>query len=288
MRSIAFASFCFLLSSGLAIGAPITGNPAADGWTAGGNSLSLGTYIRGSGNMNYTPYSTSFVLQAGSPLIGGGWQAGDVILGLGGVAGPSGDLSLSVRLVSKFGTSPTSWSPSSTAVAPGDGNGSLSGGAGGVGSILLATQAPGPQLIIAANANQIQTPTVTQVYNGLDNPALISDNVGKYIFTMGPNTNGNVLSTWEMFLNTSLLDRIDGTVDGMYLTYQLPLPGDRGNQTLQRSNNPTLFVDALIGIPELQATAAPVPEPASLAVWSLIAAAGAGYGYRRRTLVTKA
>ena len=51
--------FCLGMLSPVAA-SPIgfTGNPALDNWVLQGNSLTLGTYIRGAGNMNFDVYSS--------------------------------------------------------------------------------------------------------------------------------------------------------------------------------------------------------------------------------------
>jgi hypothetical protein len=112
-----------------------TGNPALDNWVRQGNSLTLGAYIRGAGNMNFDVYSAGFVLDASNPLVGGNWQVGDLILGLGGV--PQGALNDNhhPRMVAKFGAEGALFSPSTTLIPPGNGFGSFSLGAAGSGGV---------------------------------------------------------------------------------------------------------------------------------------------------------
>jgi hypothetical protein len=120
--------------------ANLTGDPVGDGWSWQGNSLDAGTYIRstsdatGPGDFSYGVYNNVFSLTASDAgIIGGGWQAGDQIIGLGGVM--MGQYIYSPSLVAKFGSSAASFSASSTTTAPGDGNGSFSSGMAGVGGV---------------------------------------------------------------------------------------------------------------------------------------------------------
>ncbi len=47
----------------------ITGNPAADAWTLGGNALADGVYVRGNANYAYATYSTAITIGSGSNLV---------------------------------------------------------------------------------------------------------------------------------------------------------------------------------------------------------------------------
>src|SRR5690606_6053465 len=178
MRSVLSVSLTliFCLFAAVASAGPITGNPAADGWTAQGNSLAIGTYIRGGGGFNYNVYTTSFTLEAGSPLLGGGWQVGDTILAMGGVIvdNASGNLTSSVRIVSKFGNSPTAWQASTTASPNGDGLGSTSSGHGGNGAVLLGTVVGD---VNAADEGTIKTSSDANIYNPAEES--ITNSVGK-------------------------------------------------------------------------------------------------------------
>lgn len=189
----------------------------------------------------------------------------------------SGNLTSSVRIVSKFGNSPTAWQASTTASPNGDGLGSTSSGHGGNGAVLLGTVVGD---VDAADEGTIKTSSDANIYN----PAEISitNSVGKYIYTLD---GSDLLSTWEVFLNITMLDELDGTADGLYnASLDLPAPGDRINQALQRSSNATLFTDALGVLPALQQQPGDteVPEPASLALWTLVGVAGLTARARRR------
>lgn len=112
-----------------------SGNPAQDHWVLQGNSLTLGTYIRGSGSMNFNVYSGAFYLDASSPLVGGQWQVGDLILGLGGVPQGTSNNFHHPRMVAKFGAAEATFSPSTTLTPPGNGHGSFSSGYAGSGGV---------------------------------------------------------------------------------------------------------------------------------------------------------
>ena len=117
----------------------LTGDPVADGWSRVANSLDNGFYIRGAGNYSFDTYRRDFTVAAGNPLttMVGAWSVGDRVLALGGMftpttpvaagwpnfSGPSVNslINGSVRIVGKFGTSPSAFGPST--VAPGAGNG---------------------------------------------------------------------------------------------------------------------------------------------------------------------
>lgn len=112
-----------------------TGNPALDNWVLQGNSLTLGTYIRGAGNLNFNVYSSAFYLDASSPLVGGQWQMGDLVLGLGGVPQGASNNFYKPRMVAKFGAEGALFSPSTTLTPPGNGLGSFGSGVAGSGGV---------------------------------------------------------------------------------------------------------------------------------------------------------
>lgn len=243
-----------LVASLASLAAAQTGNPVADGWLySGGNSAANGTYIQGAARMNYTPYATTFTLTAGSPLLSGTagfqWNVGDTILGIGGVftvtaptAAANGwpsysmtmdnaDRTSSMRIVAKFGTSPTSFGPST--VAPGSGNGasSFSGGAGGAGSILINNTVG---TLIGTPSGQVRLPDQAQIYTG-SGVANIDVNYGRLVYVH----DGSVASSWEALINLTLLNANIGMLYG-----DLPQYGDRHDVALQRSTNAS--VDALV------------------------------------------
>lgn len=255
---------------------PVTGDPAADGWAQLGNSEALGTYVRGSGDFDYNLYTRSFVLDSSeAATFGGSWQVGDLVLGIGATVAGGNDLSQSVRIVAKFGASDSTFSASSTLAIPGNGVGSMSGGAGGEGAILLGTNAPPPQFVVPANAGVVHNYSASgsvMERQGASLPVTALNaatvDAGRLIFLTG-NGGGTLLSSLEVYLNVSQLQR-----QGFTLT---PTPGDDFVLTLQRSNNSTLFRDALGTTAELNA----VPEPSSLVLAGL-GAAGLVVALRRR------
>lgn len=251
-----------------------TGDPVADGWAYGSNSLENGTYVRGDGNLGFDIYSTGLTLGAGSNLLDANWQVGDTVLGIGGVINAIGNaaqlgwpsitgptvndnLSQSVRIVTKFGTSPTAWSASTIAPNAGNGAGSFSGGAGGDGTLLLATYSPAadnglhlhpsPDFGLMASLlgpDIVHEIPLLQRYDGGVVTTLAST-AGKLIYTLD---NNDVLSTWQVFVNVTLLQ-------GYGIVPEL---GDRGIQTLQRSTG--VYTDGLVGV---------IPEPATLGLLAL-------------------
>lgn len=85
--------------------------------------------------MNFDVYSAAFYLGASGPLVGGNWQQGDLILGLGLVSQGTHDDAYyhDPRMVAKFGAATATFSPASY-VGASDGHGSFStdAGTGGV------------------------------------------------------------------------------------------------------------------------------------------------------------
>jgi hypothetical protein len=233
----------------------ITGNPAADsGWTAEGMSASLGNYIDGAGAFNATIYSTAFVLGASSPLVstlnGLDWNAGDTIVGVGGVfGGANSDLTYSggadehsvshagatsARIVIKYGSATALWT------APGAG--SLANG--GVGSVLLGTYpydfypADAGTLIVPADSPQEQT--------GPSSTSPISGDMGRVI----TDWSGGAEVGFESFLDLTLLDA-QVPSNGVSLGNKFVLDLQRGTGNYQ---------DSLGTLPTS------VPEPAAFSV----------------------
>lgn len=258
----------------------VTGNPFADGWSAGGNSMSNGVYIRGGGLFSYEVYATSFQIQAGSNLLttvgGSTWSQGDQVVGIGGVftSSPSaedngwgsgssyntsqatagggstsinGNISTSLRMVGKFGSSSTAWSPSTIAPGLGNGEGSSSSGHGGVGSVLYGTSVGE----VANFTNGVlRLPSVGEIYDGTNSVSLDAK-YGRIVLQKG-----SLVTSWQVMLNITLLDADFGA------TYSdLVGVGDRHNVSVQRSTNSRLFQDALV--------ADPVPEPATMTILGL-------------------
>jgi len=253
MRQISL--FLLLSASWTVSAAPVTGDPSADGWTLAGNSLTVGTFVRGTGGQNFDVYFTQFLLDAANPLLGPNWLVGDQIIGLGGVVQTLVDET--ARVVIKWGTAGNTFSaaPSLLPCASTNtscGNGSFSGGNGGVGSILAG--------FVYARTNNtlntpgwnggIVTPSVQQRYSPPDDP-LAGDftRIISLFDTAGP----DMLSSFQGFLNVSEMQRAGVT--------NLPILDTNHIVTIQRGAS-GVVVDALV-------TGSSVPEPGT---WALSAA----------------
>ncbi len=239
-----------------------TGNPLSDGWSSGGHSFKNGNYVRGAGQFSFDMYSTSFTVQSGDAFTasvgGNSWTAGDQVLALGAVfvASPTAtangwtsystgvfndNITSSLRMVSKFGSDPTSFGASTISPHNGNGAGSFSGGAGGLGSVLIANTAAD---LSATPSGVLRQGSITEIYNGSGVDS-VSTVVGRMMYVH----NAGIVSSWEVFLNVTLLNSMYG---GTYS--DLANFGDRGLMTAQRGTNSTLFTDSMV------ATEA-VPEP---------------------------
>lgn len=263
-------------------GAIVTGNPASDGWTSGGNALANGIYARGSANYGFCTYSGAITVQSSSVLaIDDGeysWLAGDTVLGLGGqfeditaseagwssFTGNAVNVLLSEeygpKLIGKFGTSAATFSASSTAPSSGNGVGSTS--AGGAGTVFVRTSGWFHDYTPLSSQT---TDTTWSANSGelmrLDKSTHISregvsvtpdDRVARVIWYWDPTTE-NVLS-WEILLNVSLLDRT-APADFTGLT---PSAGDLAIISVQDRDYD--YTDAVVTI---------VPEPLCLILLSL-------------------
>ncbi len=263
------------------IAATITGDPVADGFALTGHSLEKGTYVKGIANYGYYAYGNGFNVQAGSNLeISDGtysWQAGDAVVAVGGVFTDdqptgwtlSGNAMNSLlpdttpysgpKLQVKFGTEDASWYTSTA--APGSGNGNSSSSNGG-GRIQVRTSA----------YFQTDTPLSGQTepwtWNGNSGQLLVLDKeshidwdggdenldkrVARMIWVWDDTT--NQITSWELLLNVSLLDRV-APED---FTGKLPKIGDMAIMTVQ--DNDGAYTDALVTT---------VPEPATMAILGL-------------------
>lgn len=235
----------------------LTGNPATDqGWIFGGHSLSNGGYVRNQGNFGFNMYYTEFRL-LGGPLttMPNPWAVNSRVVGLGGVftapmtpeslgwppgtvfTGPAqnSQIGANTRINAKFGANAPDNIYSASTIFPnmGNGNGSHSGGQGGLGSILVSIAS---NRFTAADANILITPnnllgpgvpppgdSVTQWQgvvgsNGLDLGTNQFYDMVRYIYNVDSN---GFLSSWEVLLNTSMVANFPGAI--------LPVPtGGRG------------------------------------------------------------
>ena len=278
-----------LTAAALAAGGParaemLTGDPSADGWTAGANSLQNGFYIRGGANFSYDLFRTAYTVTAGSPLaaMANPWAAGDRVLAMGGVivpttasaagwaaftgAAPNANLAANVRIVSKFTSAPSAWSASGVAPGAGNGAGSYMNGDGGLGAVLVSTS---PGQVTSAGAGLLTVPANANQWAGTagSNGPTISTQSARVVYGVDA---GGLLRSWELLLNTTLLA---GANTG------LPTPTDAGrwNQALQSGTSSTLITDGL-----LPAGDNVVPTPAAGLLLGL-GAAVLGLGRRLRT-----
>lgn len=283
------------LTSSMANAVSITGNPLADGWIAGGHSLENGVYVTGSANYGFETYSAGFTVQSGSVLdisdgatswlvndnviaVGGSFQpitAGDA--GWGGFSGgavnallPAGQNPSSLKLQVKFGTNLATWTTSTTAPGSGNGNSSTSNGGGRVqvrtsgyfGATVLTAGQDEPWTW-AGNSGQLLVLDKDDHINWAGQ-SLPSKYVARMIWNYDAGS-GHV-SSWELLLNTSLLDRLDPG-------HLLPSIGDKAILTVQQADG--AFTDALVQINAVSV----VPVPG--AVWLLGSALGL-IGWMRR------
>lgn len=295
MKRILYGMVLLALACGSANAASVSGDPSADGWIYGGNSLANGVYVRGGANYGFDTYSAGFAIQSGSNLeIADGttsWLANDNVVAVGGKfapinagdAGwgaftggavnallPAGENPSALKLQVKFGTSLATWSTST--VAPGSGNGNSSSSNGG-GRVQVKTS--GYFGATALTAGQTEPWT----WAGNSGQLLVLDKTdhidwagqslpSKYAARMIWNydTGSGHVSSWELLLNTSLLDRLDPG-------HLLPSSGDQAILTVQ--NGDGAYTDALVNI-------AVVPVPA--AVWLFGSALGMLGWLRRKAL----
>jgi hypothetical protein len=267
----------------------ITGDPSADGgWTAKLNSLASGAYADGTAMFSANMYTTAFTLDPSSPLIsslgGYDWQAGDVIVGVGGdfvsttpAAGGwgaytggvgvnsnltySGGMdennvshtgSTSLRIVAKYAisASPPAWSTSTAAPDAGNGAAALAGG--GNGAILLGNY---PYDFYPADAGTLIVPADSPEEQTASGPIGITGDVGREITAWS----GSSMVGFESFLDLSLLNRTYGAS----ATPPAVALGNAVDLDLQRGTG--AVTDALTTLPSS------VPEPASAGLLAIFA-----------------
>ena len=260
----------------------LSGDPSADGWAAGANSLQAGTYVRGGGNFSYDLFRVSYAVTPGSPLASmpNPWSVGDRVVGMGGVAVPTtasaagwagftggpvnGHLAANVRIVSKFTSSPSAWSASGVAPSLGDGAGSYSNGDGGLGAVLVST-ASGQ--VTPAGAGVLTVPLNANQWAGTagSNGPAIDPLTSRVIYAV--DASGR-LRSWELLLDTTLLAGAD-------TGRPTPGPAGRWNQALQAGQSSVFLTDAL----SPGESVVPAPGPAVLLGVGL---AALGLGHRLR------
>ncbi len=283
LSSLAVVGVTTLMLATASFAGSVTGNPLADGWTYAGYSLEEGVYVRGAANYGFDVYSTTNTVTAGSNLhIDDGinsWLVGDTVLGVGGVfnsdtsglgwdvTGTSVNSLLShangPKLQVKFGTADATWYASTLPPSSGDGSGS---GSDGGATVQIRTSAYLNISDWSANDGTLlglANPGHIDRYQGLD----VDEYVARLIWTYDEQTGKP--ATWELLLNTSLLERNFGG--------PVPQTGFLAIVTVQDTDN--AYTDALVSI----AAAQVVPLPA--AAWAgmaLMGGIGAARTFRSR------
>lgn len=255
-----------MLSSACADSVGFTGNPGSDNWLEQGLSTALGTYIRGDGNWSFNVYTSSFTLAEGSPLIGGNWQAGDLILGLGGIMNPNTQ-DFSPRFVAKFGAADASFKPATT-LSSGDGIGSFSGGAAGIGGVQVDFfyARDWPSGVLPAGLNGIMQTPQHVIWDKDQN---INVDYGKVLALFETNSsNRDILQSFEVLLDvTAVSDPARGGKGDL-----VPVLHGKGDMAVQESFSG--YTDAYVGN-----VGGNVPLPGTLA---LLGSGLAGLGIWRQ------
>ncbi len=273
-----------------ALAANVTGDPSADtGWALAGHSLAQGTHAKGSANYGYDAYGAGFAIAANSNLqitdtndTSLSWLVGDTVLGVGGkfrsiTAAEAGWASITggaingllpttsphsgPKLQAKFGTSDATWYASTTAPNGGNGNSSSSSGGGRVqvrSSAYFQSGTPHPDQELSApwtwdgHSGQVLV-LEEDGHIAWDGPITPDKHVARMIWQW--DTNANRLSSWQLLLNVSLLERLaPDNYNGLF-----PAVGDMAVMTVQDNNSS--YTDALVTT---------VPEPATLSVMALM------------------
>ncbi len=266
-----------------AAAAQITGDPTTDaGWTLVGHSLENGVHVKGSANYGFDAYGAGFAIQSGSDLeiVDGSlsWLAGDTVVAVGGhfrsiTAAEAGWSSITgtainsllpttspyagPKLQAKFGTADASWFTSTVAPGSGNGNSSSSNGGGRVqvrtsGYFQTGTPNPGQTEPWTWDGNSGQLLVLDKDdHIDWDGDASLDKRVARMIWNWDDTL--NQVSSWELLLNVSLLDR----VAPVSFSGLLPDIGDMAIMTVQDGDGP--YTDALV----TTAAEAVVPEPAS-------------------------
>ena len=280
----------------------VTGNPSSDGWRSDGNSLAPGTFINQTASWSFNVYNTTFTLTTGNPLINGTtWQTGDQVLGMGGVLPFTQPIM--PRLVAKFGTAPTTFSPSTTPAAnlpPAidnysptvDGNGTAEPATKvGIGDFMVTygykSDNPSRKLDPVSQNNAILAASGLYItYGGV--LGAVSGDWGRVLAVFQTDSQGNlviqddpilgnttptsqmpVLQSFETFIDVSQLQRTGYT--------QLPSLGDSGDMALQFKTDS--FTGGYVSpIPEpgmfTGGYLSPIPEPDTFVASGLITGLG--------------
>jgi hypothetical protein len=232
--------------------ANLTGDPRADGWNRLGNALDPGIYIRGGGGWSFDVYRTAFVLAGSDALVSGNWEAGDQIIGLGGVMTPARFI-FRPNLVAKFGSATATFSASSVSSPNGNGNGSFTQGMAGLGGVQVDLdfefESSGDRLRSdQITGSPVFPDAVIYDHDGSASSSppytYIDEDFGRVLGLFSDISGQDALTAFEVILNLTYL--ADSSRGGGY--DPVPIVNGRSNMALQRNNND--YTDALV-VPEL-------------------------------------
>lgn len=227
----------------------VTGNPEADSWTAGGNSLADGVYVRGAAGFTFETYSAVLNVSSGSNLQSSSWLVGDTVLGVGAAFTGFSPDTANIMLQAKFGTADALYAAQFGATA---GVGSSS--QGGNGSMQITTWGTP-----SAHPGYFQDGTgVLQPATGKTPRLGASDpdpDVARIIWLW----DGTHVTSWQILLNTSLLDRLGVTWNTGVTNGLTPAAGDKAIVSVQIGNGGA-YTDAIVTV---------VPEPATMILLGL-------------------
>ena len=268
-RLILVMAVLALLCLNVIVQADVSGNPFADGWTPGGNSLADGVYVRGEAGFGFDTYSALLSVSTGSNLQNGSWLVGDTVLGVGAVFTSFTPDTGNITLQAKLGTANALYAAKSGATA---GVGSTS--QGGNGSVQIKT-------LGTLSAHPGYFPDGSGTLQGLEgtisrlNASASPDKDIVRLMWLWDDTASHITS-WQILLNTSLMDRLgvtwnSGVTDGL-----TPAGGDKAIVSVQIDNGGA-YTDALVTIP-----ASAVPEPSSILALVTCLSAMGGLAFRRR------
>jgi hypothetical protein len=260
-----------LAAAMFAAGAPsanatlFSGNPIADGWHFGGQSLTTGAswvgpapdLFAGGGfavydlYFNHATVTAEFLTECGPTC--SAWNIGDTIIGMGAVF-PSditgGNQSNTGYVFLKFGVTSSIYSLSTFSQPLGNGNRDHNNGQGGLGSVLTTLNVPAVTGVSAPT-------TAFQWNNVVANPG-IDIAPGTYIAFSSIVGVNSLFQSFQGYLNVDLLNAQNPTGLGPFTFGGNSIVGVRDG------GNPSLETNALI---------AAVPEPATglLAAGALLA-----------------
>jgi len=265
-----------LMCCSASFAATVTGNPLSDGFAFQGNSLSNGSYVRGSANYGFDMFRAVLTVTEGSNLVtgsgAGAWNVGDTVLAVGGIfqgitAGDAGwsdfsgngvnslyDSSTALKLQAKFGTAAGTWSTST--IAPGAGNGAGSLNDGGMGAMQVRTSGSNSFGFWAANADTLNPLASSGHIERSGGSAGMNSSVARLIWNC--DDSGRVVS-WEVLLNATLLASL--TTPG----YAGMIPNQDFSAIMTVQNGDGAYTDGLVQ---------GVPSPGALALMGLAGVLG--------------